>query len=78
MSASRLIPVGLALGPATLPVLPARAQEVASAPALGSAIFVHPDGAGVPAWAAARVFSVGPDGHLNWDRLEHIGIQMGH
>jgi alkaline phosphatase len=24
------------------------------------------------------VFSVGPDGALNWDRLEHIGIYKGH
>lgn len=44
----------------------------------GSAIFIHPDGAGVAAWGAARVFSVGPDGDLNWDRLEHIGIYKGH
>jgi alkaline phosphatase len=47
-------------------------------PQQGSAIFVHPDGAGVAAWEAARVFSVGPDGALNWDRLEHVGIYRGH
>ena len=39
---------------------------------------MHPDGAGVAAWGAARVFSVGPDADLNWDRLEHIGIYRGH
>jgi alkaline phosphatase len=57
---------------------PGGAQETPISPGLGSAIFVHPDGAGVSAWGAARVFSVGPDGSLNWDRLEHMGIYMGH
>ncbi len=44
----------------------------------GSVIFVHPDGAGVSAWEAARVLHAGPDGGLNWDRLSHIGIYRGH
>jgi len=56
----------------------AGAQEPDPRPRRGSAIFVHPDGAGVAAWEAARVFSVGPDGGLNWDRLQHVGIYRGH
>lgn len=43
-----------------------------------SVIFLHPDGAGVAHWQAARMFLVGPDGELNWDRLPHIGIYRGH
>jgi len=60
------------------PPAPAGAQDTGERPGLGSAIFVHPDGAGVSAWGAARVFSVGPDGTLAWDRLEHLGIYKGH
>ncbi|MEJ2501725.1 MAG: alkaline phosphatase [Gemmatimonadota bacterium] len=47
-------------------------------PGQGSAIFIHPDGAGVAAWSAARLVAVGPDGELSWDRLEHIGVYRGH
>lgn len=43
-----------------------------------SAIFIHPDGAGVAAWQAARFLKVGPDGELNWDRLPKIGVYRGH
>lgn len=60
------------------PPAPAGAQDIRERPGLGSAVFVHPDGAGVSAWGAARVFSVGPDGALAWDRLEHLGIYRGH
>ena len=70
--------VALTLG-ALLPLgAPLEAQAPEGEARLGSAIFVHPDGAGVSAWAAARVFTVGPDGTLNWDRLERIGIYRGH
>ncbi|MBT8396536.1 MAG: alkaline phosphatase [Gemmatimonadetes bacterium] len=55
-----------------------RAQEPAPAPEKGSVIFIHPDGAGVSAWAAARLLTVGPDGILNWDRLDHMGLYRGH
>jgi alkaline phosphatase len=44
----------------------------------GSAIFIHPDGAGVAAWSAARLLTVGPDGEMAWDRLERIGVYRGH
>jgi alkaline phosphatase len=53
-------------------------QDAASHSPLGSVIFVHPDGAGVSAWEAARVLHVGPDSALNWDRLTRIGIYRGH
>lgn len=41
-------------------------------------IFVHPDGAGISQWQAARMFWKGPDSELWWDRLPHIGIYRGH
>jgi len=44
----------------------------------GSVIFIHPDGAGVAAWQAARMLSRGPDGELAWDRLPQVAIYRGH
>lgn len=44
----------------------------------GSVIFLHPDGAGLAHWQAARMFLVGPDGELNWDRLPEVGVYRGH
>lgn len=41
-------------------------------------IFIHPDGAGVAHWQAARFLKTGPDGELNWDRLPEIAIYRGH
>jgi len=41
-------------------------------------IFIHPDGAGVAHWQAARFLKAGPDGVLNWDRLPEIAIYRGH
>lgn len=41
-------------------------------------IFIHPDGAGVSHWQAARFFWVGPDADLHWDKLEEIAIYRGH
>lgn len=41
-------------------------------------IFIHPDGAGLSHWQAARFFWVGPDEDLNWDRLEEMAIYRGH
>jgi len=57
---------------ALLLALPALAQET------GNVIFLHPDGAGVNHWMAARIHQVGPDGELNWDRLPEIGVYTGH
>jgi len=44
----------------------------------GNVIFIHPDGAGIAHWQAARFFFRGPDGELNWDRLPHIAVYRGH
>jgi alkaline phosphatase len=49
-----------------------------SAPPGGSAIFVHPDGAGANAWGVCRAATVGPDGQLAWDRIPRIGLYRGH
>jgi len=49
-----------------------------SEPQIGSAIFIHPDGSSVSAWSAARLITVGPDGQMNWDRLDHLGVYRGH
>ena len=44
----------------------------------GSAIFIHPDGSGTGAWTALRLLDRGPDGMLNWDRMERMGLYRGH
>jgi alkaline phosphatase len=49
----------------------------ASAPG-ASVIFLHPDGAGVSHWQAARFRWAGPDAELNWDRLPHVAVYRGH
>lgn len=41
-------------------------------------IFIHPDGAGVAHWQAARFMKAGPDGQMNWDRLPEVAIYRGH
>ncbi|MFZ4683585.1 MAG: alkaline phosphatase [Terrimicrobiaceae bacterium] len=40
-------------------------------------IFIHPDGAGISHWQAARFLWAGPDGELNWDRLPNVAIYRG-
>jgi alkaline phosphatase len=47
-------------------------------PDTGSVIFIHPDGSGASAWAAARLLAVGPDGFLNWDRMDRMAVYRGH
>jgi len=44
----------------------------------GSVIFIHPDGSGLNMWGALRLLQVGPDGMLNWDKMEHMGAYRGH
>lgn len=78
MDTRQLVGTALCLGLLAASAGTLAAQPGETQPRLGSAIFIHPDGAGVSAWGAARVFSVGPDGDLNWDRLEHIGVYTGH
>ena len=63
---------GLALA-AQLPAGPAGAQE---RPA--NVIFFHPDGFGVNHWGATRMVHVGPDGRMEWDRLPHMAVYLGH
>ena len=60
---------------ATLSGLAAHADEIPSSqPPTGSVIFIHPDGAGMEYWNALRLWTKGPDGELNWDRLPHLGV----
>lgn len=50
----------------------------AGAAAGANVVFIHPDGAGISHWQAARFAMVGPDGALNWDRLPHVALYRGH
>lgn len=47
-------------------------------PITGSVIFIHPDGSGLGMWGALRLVKVGPDGLLNWDKIDNMGIYRGH
>jgi alkaline phosphatase len=44
----------------------------------GNVIFIHPDGSGPAMWEACRILQVGPDGMLNWDRMDNLGLYRGH
>lgn len=44
----------------------------------GSAVFIHPDGTGLGHWNAARLLYEGPDGMLNWDRMERLSAYRVH
>jgi alkaline phosphatase len=44
----------------------------------GSVIFLHPDGASLNHWNAARVRWAGPDSQLEWDQLPAIGLYRTH
>ena len=41
-------------------------------------IFFHPDGYGLSHWSTLRIWLVGPDGRLNWDRLKYLAPYTGH
>lgn len=47
-------------------------------PSRGNVIFIHPDGSAAATWATLRVIDEGPDGYLNWDRMDNLGIYRGH
>lgn len=47
-------------------------------PSKGNVIFIHPDGSGAATWATLRVLDKGPDGFLNWDRMDKLGVYRGH
>lgn len=55
-----------------LTLLPAAVNGAASA------VFIHPDGTGLGHWNAARYLYEGPDGMLNWDRMERLGAYRVH
>ncbi|NJR18910.1 MAG: alkaline phosphatase [Calothrix sp. CSU_2_0] len=44
----------------------------------GNVIFIHPDGTSPSHWGAARILNYGPDGRLNWDKMSHMGVYLGH
>ena len=41
-------------------------------------IFVHPDGTSPSHFGIARFVQEGPDGRLNWDKMENAGVYLGH
>jgi alkaline phosphatase len=51
---------------------------VCSVATANNVIFIHPDGAGISNWQAARFLWAGPDAELNWDRIPHIAVYRGH
>jgi alkaline phosphatase len=44
----------------------------------GSVVFLHPAGSGLGHWNAARHFYAGPDGMLNWDKMERLAACRVH
>jgi alkaline phosphatase len=44
----------------------------------GNVVFIHPDGTAYNTWAALRMLKVGPDGMLNWDHMDHVGLYRAH
>lgn len=44
----------------------------------GNVIFIHPDGTSPSHYMALRDIDKGPDGRLNWDRMSHAGVYLGH
>jgi glycerophosphoryl diester phosphodiesterase len=47
-------------------------------PSNNHVIFIHPDGTSPSHYAAARFTEYGPDGRLNWDKLDHAAVYLGH
>lgn len=41
-------------------------------------IFIHPDGTSPAHYALARFVDKGPDGRLNWDKLDEARVYLGH
>jgi glycerophosphoryl diester phosphodiesterase len=41
-------------------------------------IFIHPDGTSPSHYAALRFLDYGPDGRLNWDKLDQSAVYLGH
>ena len=49
-----------------------------TAASAASAVFIHPDGSGLGHWNAGRMLYAGPDGQLNWDRMERLAAYRVH
>ncbi|NJP11330.1 MAG: alkaline phosphatase [Leptolyngbyaceae cyanobacterium RU_5_1] len=47
-------------------------------PSNNHVIFIHPDGTSPSHYAAARFVEHGPDGRLNWDKLDNAAVYLGH
>lgn len=43
-----------------------------------SVIFIHPDGTTPSHYALARYITAGPDGRINWDRMDSAGSYLSH
>ncbi|HKJ91130.1 MAG TPA: alkaline phosphatase [Oceanipulchritudo sp.] len=69
MKLGKRLLIGSLIG--TLVALPAAVQAA-------SAVFIHPDGTGLGHWNAARLLYAGPDGMLNWDRMERLSAYRVH
>lgn len=52
--------------------------NTSSAQMTGSVIFIHPDGTGVSDYNTTRILYYGPDGELNWDRMNSAAVYKGH
>lgn len=63
---------------ASLPFISAHDVTHLQAAETGSVIFFHPDGSALNHWGAVRFHKVGPDGRLNWDKLEAMAVYTGH
>ena len=51
---------------------------VSCKPKTGSVIFFHPDGMSLAHWDAVRLTKVGPDGFLEWDKMENMAVYRSH
>lgn len=67
----------LSVACAWLPGSNSGSQGVASVEQ-GNVIFIHPDGTSPAHWGAGRFLHYGPDGRLNWDRMSHLAVYLGH
>jgi alkaline phosphatase len=55
-----------------------RQRDYARGGRTGNAIFLHPDGAGLSSYHAARAYWDGPDAVSEWDRLPEMAAYRGH
>lgn len=67
-----------AANPPSVPSRTAVDSQMDTNDPVGNVIFVHPDGAGLNHWHAARIYWQGPDGSLQWDQLPHMAVYRGH